>query len=181
MNIPMKIGKAGKVALVLLSAAGWAIYPAQAAEDIGQSSGSKQEVEKSAGQSKQAAQGAGQSAGSKQIDFERIDQNRDGFISTDEASRVEPTLAEQLSELDRDGDGKLSKDECAAVGSGEKKTQGTTQEGATAQQQGSTEQQEGASEQQEGSGMQQPGPTDQPQGSPEQEEGSHPGVEQKIQ
>jgi Ca2+-binding EF-hand superfamily protein len=49
--------------------------------------------------------------------FDRLDRNRDGFISRDEAKDA-PELQTRFSELDTNNDGKLSREEYDALNSG---------------------------------------------------------------
>jgi len=60
-----------------------------------------------------SAAGAGQRSGN----FDRLDRNRDGYISRDEAKDA-PELQTRFSELDTNNDGKLSREEYDALDSG---------------------------------------------------------------
>jgi hypothetical protein len=50
--------------------------------------------------------------------FERLDKNKDGYLTGTELTSIEAQSANWLS-VDRDGDGRISRSEFTAVGSGE--------------------------------------------------------------
>jgi hypothetical protein len=64
---------------------------------------------------RQLARGA--SAGASASGFDRLDRNRDGFVSRDEA-RDANELNTRFTELDQNNDGKLSRDEYNAINRG---------------------------------------------------------------
>lgn len=57
-----------------------------------------------------AEPGAGATAGASAAIFDRLDTNRDGYVSREEA-RAHTELSNQFSNLDKDGDGRLSQSE----------------------------------------------------------------------
>ena len=57
---------------------------------------------------------AGSGASGRRGNFDRLDRNRDGYISRDEANDA-PELQTRFSELDTNNDGKLSREEYDAL------------------------------------------------------------------
>jgi len=71
------------------------------------------------------AKTGGAAAGATAGMLERLDKNKDGFVSRDEA-KDEASLNTRFSELDKDNDGKLSRSELEAMGSGAGAAGGTS-------------------------------------------------------
>jgi hypothetical protein len=68
---------------------------------------------------------SGTSATTNRMGFDRLDKNRDGFVSRDEAKDA-PELNTRFSELDKDNDGKLSREEYNALDSSARGARGAT-------------------------------------------------------